>query len=130
MAITYEWHDSHLDVRFSGHLVLQETIHALDTLVADPRLDEVNFILLDYSQVETVAYSETDFLIASHYTRTALQIMQKQKIHIAYIVEKAEVVSHLRRFISTVSGYNRNIERQIFPNREDALFWLTEIMEH
>ncbi len=129
MAITYQWHEKFLEVLFSGTLIIQEHLHTLDALVSDPRLDTVRFLLLDFTRLEKVDYSQTDFLIATQYSRTALNILQKQKVYFAYIVDQPALLSHLLQFISSVSVYDRYIERRIFPNRETALLWMHEILD-
>ncbi len=119
MSYEITWEEHGVYKRFWGFVSYQEYSRSQESVLGDPRVDEIRYIINDLLAVEgyTVTTEQAEYLASFNRGSS----FSNPRIRIAYVTRDAKVI-FLMRAMSAISSYRL----KDFPTLEDAKSWAAE----
>lgn len=122
MSYQIIWENNGVISRFYGVLRPEIHIAALNALFGDSRIEDVKYIIGDFSQVNGHLLSEKDIEYPVAVTAGAASYLKNLKI--ALVAKDEEIIDLCKGYIELFGQINTTWEVRLFDNLDAAKDWL------
>jgi hypothetical protein len=123
-----EWFTDFTVMRLSGCLCGAATEAFICDLVASPQFDDLRFLIIDLSDVESVDFSERDFLVFGAMFKAVSKWRCFQRpMKLGYVVESEEFGDFVQSLMTQVSRFsNDRWVQEVHREFDGAYAWALE----
>ena len=122
MSYQIVWGKKGVMSSFYGVLTPEIHIEALNTLFGDSRIEDVKYIIGNFSEVNGHLLSENDIDYPVAMTAGAASYLKNLKI--ALVAKDEEIIELCKGFIELFSQVNTSWEVRLFDDLDEAKDWL------
>lgn len=122
MSYQIVWGNNGVISRFYGVLSPEIHIEALNALFGDSRIEDVKYIIGDFSRVNSNLLIENDIEYPVAMTAGAASYLKNVKI--ALVAKDEEIIDLCKEYIELFSRINTSWEVRLFDNLDAAKDWL------
>lgn len=111
--------------RFSGHIDFCDTSKATNEFYGDPRSDQVNAVLWDFSEIASFSVSADEVSEMAASDEVASSYMRRLKS--AFITRDPALATLTRHYIQEMVSFGSPWENRLFETVDDARRWAVSL---
>jgi len=123
MSYQISWEKDRVFANFYDEVTPESHFDAVKDVFGSPSIDEVNSIIVDFSQVEDNFLKETDAEYCSVMTAGASQYLNKKQVALVANIE--DIIKFCQHYIYLITKLKIGWECRLFDNVDSATAWIS-----
>lgn len=122
MSYKIEWKDKGLLIRYSDTLSTKDLIRASSEFIGDPRVEAIEYIISDLSNVKDTNVNKTDVVIVKDFAVRTNPINPRVKV--AVVATTNNLIRLAESFVSMSTAEIRHADYRVFLHIDEATAWV------
>ena len=118
-----KWLNDHYVAELSGVVTISDTQSLYSQLVSTERIEDIEYGLVDCTNIDRIEYVERDYERQAVFAKTASMI-HRRDYKVAIVVSSEEIATSVKKFFQAVrEKFPHQWERRMFFDLQEGIDW-------